>query len=73
MELFGLPRDEIDTLFQRVDAVSIGEANEVIRKYYQPDNLTFVLVGNASKIRLSVAKYSPKLNERSIAEPGWTD
>jgi predicted Zn-dependent peptidase len=71
LELFGLPRDEVDMFFQRVDSVSLADANQVIRKYYRPENLTFVLVGNAAKIRDSAAKYAPKMIERSIKDPGW--
>jgi predicted Zn-dependent peptidase len=71
MELFGLGRDEVDQFFSRVDAVTLDQANEVIRKYYRTDNLTFVLLGNASKIREVAAKYGPKVVERSARQPGW--
>jgi predicted Zn-dependent peptidase len=71
MELFGLGRDETDSFFARVDAVTLDQANEVARRYYGPDNLAFVLVGSAAKIRESVAKYAPKMTERSVTEAGW--
>ncbi len=71
MELFGLGRDEVDQFFSRVDAVTLDQANEVARKYYRTDNLTFVLLGNASKIRDVAAKYGPKVVERSARQPGW--
>src|SRR5215213_4133854 len=47
----GLGRDEVDGFFGRVDAVTLEQANAAIRKYYQTDKLTFVLLGNAAKVR----------------------
>ena len=71
LELFGLGRDEVDQFFARVDAVTLEQANAVARKYYRTDNLTFVLLGNASKIREVAAKYGPKVVERSARQAGW--
>jgi DNA-directed RNA polymerase len=71
MELFGLGRDEVDQFFSRVDAVTLEQANALARRYYRSDNLTFVLLGNASKIRDVAAKYGPKVVERSVKQPGW--
>jgi predicted Zn-dependent peptidase len=71
MELFGLGRDEVDEFFSRVDAVTLEQANALARRYYRSDNLTFVLLGNASKIRDVAAKYGPKVVERSVKQPGW--
>jgi predicted Zn-dependent peptidase len=71
MELFGLDRDEVDQFFPRVDAVTLAQINEVARRYYRSDNLTFVLLGNASKIREAAAKYGPTVTERSVKQPGW--
>jgi len=41
------------------------------RKYYKPDHLTFVLLGNAAKIRQVAAKYAPKVVEVSVNKPGF--
>ena len=71
MELYGLGRDEVDQFFARVDAVTLEQANQAIQKYYRTDNLTFVLLGNAAKIREAAAKYGPKVVERSARQPGW--
>ncbi|HLK69320.1 MAG TPA: pitrilysin family protein [Bryobacteraceae bacterium] len=71
IELLGLGRDEVDQFFARVDAVTLDQANEVIRKYYRTDNLTFVMLGNASKIREVAAKYGPKVVERLATQAGW--
>jgi predicted Zn-dependent peptidase len=70
MELYGLGRDEVDDFFQRVDGVTLEQANAAIRKYYGTDNLTFVLLGNAAKIRDVAGKYG-KVEEKSVRQPGW--
>ena len=71
MELYGLGKAEVDDFFSQIDAVTLADANAAAKKYYKPDNLTFVLVGNAAKIRESVAKYAPKMTEVSITKPGY--
>jgi zinc protease len=71
MELFGLGRDEVDGFFARVDGVTLEQANAAVQKYYRTDNLTFVLLGNASKIRTAAAKYGPRVIERPARASGW--
>jgi zinc protease len=71
MELYGLGRAEVDDFFSQIDAVSLADANAAAKRYYKSDNLTFVLVGNAAKIRESVAKYAPNLTEIQITNPGF--
>ena len=72
MELYGLGKDEIDDFFSRIDAPSLDEINATARKYYKPDHLTFVLLGNAAKIRQVAAKYAPKVTEVSVNKPGFS-
>ena len=45
MQSQNLPIDYIATRNDKVNAVTLEEANEVARRLYQPDNLTFVVVG----------------------------
>jgi zinc protease len=71
MEIFGLGRDEVDGFFQRVDAVTLDQANQAVRKYYGADKLTFVLLGNAEKIRDIARKYGPSVVERTARQSGW--
>jgi zinc protease len=71
IELFGLGRDEVDGFFGRVDAVTLEQANAAIRKYYRGDNLTFVLLGNAAKVRDVAKKYGP-VAERPARQSGWS-
>jgi len=71
IELFGLGRDAVDQFFQRVDAVTLEQANAVARRYNRTGNLTFVILGNAAKIRSVAAKYGPQMVEKSVKQVGW--
>ena len=70
LEVYGLGKDYIDDLFSRIDAVSLADANAIARKYYKTGDLTFVLLGNAAKIRDVAKKYAPKVTEIAITKPG---
>jgi predicted Zn-dependent peptidase len=50
--------------------VTLEQANAVARKYYRTDNLTFVLLGNAARIREAAAQYGAVV-ERSVRQAGW--
>ncbi len=71
LELFGLNRDEIDGFFAKIDALTLDQANAIIRKYYSETNLQFTLVGNASKIAEGVKKYAPKMVVHPVKDPGF--
>src|SRR5258708_3097532 len=71
IEIFGLNKGEVDDMFSRIDAVTLEQANAAVKKHFRPENLTFVVLGNASKIRDSVKKYAPTIKEVSVKEPGW--
>ncbi len=71
MELYGLDRGDVDDLFARIDAVTLEQANEAIRKYYRTDGLTFVLLGNAAKIRETARKYAPHMTVVPVTRPGF--
>ena len=73
IEMFGLNRGEVDDLFSRIDAVTLARANEAARKWYRPQDLTFVVLGNAAKIRDSVKNYTPQMSEVSIKTPGFSN
>ena len=72
IELFGLNRGEVDDLFSRIDAVTLERANAVAKKYYAQD-LTFVVLGNAAKIRDAVKKYAPAVREVRATDPGFAN
>jgi zinc protease len=71
MELYGLGKGEIDDFFSSIDAANLDDINATAKKYYKPDHLTFVLLGNAAKIRQVAAKYAPKVIEVSVTKPGF--
>jgi len=71
LELNGLTRDEIDGYFERIDAVTVADANAAAKKYYRSDGLTTVLIGPAAKIGQEVKKYDPNPTVLSIKTPGW--
>ena len=71
IELFGLTRSEVDSLFARIDAVTLEQANAAAKKYFGSGELVFTLLGDAAKIRDSVRKYAPSMVEVPIAKPGF--
>ncbi len=71
IELFGLNRGEVDDMFSRIDAVTLERANAIAKKWYRPDKLTFVVLGNASKIRELLKRYAPVMKEIAAKDPGF--
>jgi DNA-directed RNA polymerase len=72
LEIYGLDRSEVDQLFGRIDGVALQTANAVARKYYQTSGLTFVLLGNAAKVRSAAGKYAPTIREVAVTGPGFS-
>ena len=70
IELHDLNRGEVDDLFSRIDSVTIERANQIIRNYYNNDNLTFFLLGNASKFAGDIQKYGKEIATVPISRPG---
>jgi zinc protease len=71
LDVLGRDRSEVDDLFQKIDAVTLDQANAVARKYFHTNGLTFVLVGDAAKIRSQLAAFPAKTREVEIAKPGF--
>ena len=70
LETNGLGRGEVDNLFSRLDEVTLDEANAAAKKHYGSRELTFVLIGDAAKIRDSARKYAASISEVSVSQPG---
>lgn len=70
-ELYGMDSSEITNLYQLINAMTLADANRVIREYFPLDNLVFVLIGKASDIEDAVKKYSPKIDRKEITDPGF--
>jgi len=71
LEMLDFGPDEVNTLFQRMNAVTIGEANRVARKYFETNGLTFIFIGDAKKIRAQVAQFAPSIKQIEISAPGF--
>ena len=71
IDINGWNRGEVDDFVSRLDAVTLEQANAAARKFYQRENLTFVLIGDAFQIKQAVKKYAPSIVEKKITEPGF--
>jgi predicted Zn-dependent peptidase len=74
LEFYGLDEQEINNFYAQLDAMTLADAKRVIQQYFPLDNLVFVLIGKASEIGGMVRKYAPRMDTRSITEPGfWSE
>lgn len=71
LEFYGLDEREVNELYTRIDAMTLADAKKVIEQYYPKDNLVFVLIGKANDIQAIAKKYAPKMDTKSITEPGF--
>ncbi len=71
LEFYGLDEREIDNLNAKIDAMTLDDARRVIKQYFPLDNLVFVLIGKASEIESVAKKYAPKMDTKSISQPGF--
>ena len=71
LEFYGLDEREVNELYARLDAMTLADAKRVIEQYYPKDNLVFVLIGKGNDIQAIVKKYAPKVDTKSITEPGF--
>jgi zinc protease len=69
IEFYGVGRAYIDDFAKDIQAVDLAHVRTVIDAVYpNPDDLVFVLIGNAAAIREQVAKYGP-VTEMAITTP----
>ena len=61
----------INTLFERIDAVSLADAQRIIKTYYPQDDLDFVFVGQAAVIEPVAKKLASDVQKKSILEPAF--
>jgi zinc protease len=71
LEFFGLNENDVNGLYAKIDAMTMQDARRIIKEYYPLDNLVFVLIGKASEIEKVAQKYAPKLDKKSINQPGF--
>ena len=71
LEFYGLDASDVDSYYAKVDALTVEQAQRIIKQYFPIDNLVFVLVGKASEIEAIAQKYAPKIDRKSISQPGF--
>jgi zinc protease len=71
LEFYGLDEREINNFYARIDAMTLDDARRVIKQYFPLDNLVFVLIGKASEVEGVAKKYAPKMDSKSINQPGF--
>ncbi|MBI1766230.1 MAG: insulinase family protein [Acidobacteria bacterium] len=71
LEFYGLDERDINDYYKQIDAMTLADAQRVIKQYYPLDNLVFVLIGKASEIESVAKKYAPKLDTKNISQPGF--
>jgi predicted Zn-dependent peptidase len=71
LELYGLDQSEVNGLYAKIDSMTVADARRVIKEHFPLDNLVFVLIGKAEEINKVAAKYAPKVDTKSISQPGF--
>jgi len=71
LEFYGLDASEVDNFYAQIDAMTLDDARRIIREYFPMENLVFVMIGKASEIASVAKKYAPKMDTKSISEPGF--
>ena len=70
-EFYGLDDNEVNQLDQRIDAVTLETAKQVIARHFPQENLSFLLIGKASEIAPVVSKYATTQDKKEISAPGF--
>lgn len=71
LEFYGLDERDINTYYQRIDAMTMTDAQRIIKQYFPVDNLVFVLIGKAAEIQTLAKKYAASVDTKSIMKPGF--
>lgn len=71
LEFYGLDGREINDFYVKIDAMTLGDARRVIKQHFPLDNLVLVLIGKASEVESVAKKYAPKMDTKSISQPGF--
>ncbi len=50
LEFYGLDAHDVDDYYPKLDAMTLADAQRIIKTYYPLDNLVFVVIGKASEI-----------------------
>jgi zinc protease len=71
LEFFRLDERDINEYYAKIDAMTLADAQRVIKQYFPLENLVFVLIGKSGEIERVAKKYAPKIETKSISQPGF--
>jgi zinc protease len=71
LEFYRLGPQFINTFFEKVDAVTMVDAKRIIATYFPLEDLTFVLIGQASVIEPCGKQLATGIETRIITDPGF--
>jgi len=71
LEFYGLDASDVDGYYSKVDSMTMADARRVIKQYFPIENLAFVLIGKAGDIEPIARKYAPKVDKKTISQPGF--
>ena len=71
LEFYGLDASDVNGYYAKIDSMTMVDAQRVIKQYFPMDNLVFVLIGKASEIEPIARKYAPKIDKKTISQPGF--
>jgi len=71
LEFYGLGSQDINTFFDRVDAMTLADAKRVIATYFPENDLAFVLIGQDSVIEPLAGRLGADIRKKRITETGF--
>jgi len=71
LAFYALGPEYINTLFERIDAVTLADARRIIDTYYPQNDLAFVFVGQAAVIGPVTEKLATTVQKKSITDTGF--
>lgn len=71
LEFYGLDASDVNGYYAKIDSMTMADAQRVIKQFFPMDNLVFVLIGKASEIEPIARKYAPKIDKKTISQPGF--
>src|SRR5262249_31422224 len=71
LDFYGLSEADINGIYAKIDAMTLQDAQRIIKQYFPLDNLVFVLIGKASEIQPVAKKYAGKMDVKQINQTGF--
>jgi predicted Zn-dependent peptidase len=70
LAFYGVSREELDDLFERIDAVTLEDCRDAIDRWFSKENLVMTAVGVADEVSDILADYGD-LTVRENDDPGF--